>query len=123
MSMTPEKFILSYQKALASQEWSVIDPLISEDATVTFSSRSVHVGKEKVRTAFENNFSLIKGETYEMENIRWLKKEATYAVYIFNYRWSGKMNGELISGSGIGTSVLINESGLWKLLTEHLGRN
>lgn len=120
--MKPEEFIEQYQTALNSQKWINVDPLISEETVVTFSDGSVHNGKEKVREAFENNFKKIKNESYVMNYIIWIKKEATYAVYAFEYNWSGFMDMKLISGSGVGTAVIIKASNQWKLLMEHLGR-
>lgn len=119
--MNPEEFIPLYENALGSQNWSKVDPLISENAVVTFSNGTVHIGKENVRKAFENNFSLIKSESYHMENVKWLKKEETHAVFIFQYVWSGLINDKLVSGSGNGTSVLSKEGEIWRLLSEHLG--
>jgi len=119
--MSPEEFILSYQKALASQDWNIVEPLITNQGTVTFSNGTVHKGIDAVKAAFEKNFSLIKSEKYIMKNIVWLKREIDFAVYIFEYSWSGIMNGELISGSGLGTSTIIKEGEVWKLLIEHLG--
>lgn len=120
--MKPEEFIELYTTALGSQKWKNVDPLISENAIVTFSNGSVHIGKDNVREAFEKNFRMIKNESYSMDNIFWLKKEETFAVYVFEFNWSGYMDQKLISGSGIGTSVIIRESERWQLLTEHLGR-
>jgi len=117
-----ENFIISYEKALASQDWSSVEPLISGEACVTFSDGSVHRGKEKVKAAFERNFKTIKSEQYSIENIVWIKENENFAVYTFEYNWSGIINGNAVSGNGIGTSVIIKESNRWKLLSEHLGR-
>jgi len=120
--MTPEEFISAYEKALASQDWQTVSPLIADSACVTFSSGIVHNGKDKVQSAFEHNFATIKSEHYEMKNVVWLKKESTFAVYTFEYHWSGYINEKLISGNGVGTSVIVKEDESWKLLTEHLGK-
>ncbi len=120
--MTPEEFIRAYEAALGTQDWKVIDPLIANNASVTFSDGTVHAGKAKVQAAFENNFTKIKSEKYSIDNVVWLRKKEIYAVYLFEYKWTGIVNGTSMSGGGIGTSVIINENGNWKLLTEHLGR-
>lgn len=120
--MEPEDFIKAYESALATQNWKNIEPLISESASVTFSNGSVHLGIDKIRTAFENNFKKIKNEEYLVDNVRWLSKEEKFAVYLFDFYWTGIVNGKSVSGNGTGTSVLIKEDCSWKLLTEHLGR-
>ncbi len=119
--MDPEEFIKSYETALGTQDWELVEPLVTEDVSVTFSNGSVHIGKEKVREAFEKNFALIKNEKYAMRNIKWLLKDEECAVYLFEFGWTGIVEGKSASGSGIGTSVLIKEGSKWKLLTEHLG--
>ena len=120
--MNPEKFISQYETALATQDWAKVAPLISDSACVTFSNGKVNQGIENIKAAFEHNFSLIKSEKYKIENVVWLKKEDTFATYIFEYLWAGIINGEPASGKGIGTSIIINEKNSWKLLSEHLGK-
>ncbi|TAI47829.1 nuclear transport factor 2 family protein [Flagellimonas allohymeniacidonis] len=120
--MIPEEFIKAYEIALATQNWKNIEPLISESISVIFSDGTVHCGKNKVQIAYENNFSKIKNEKYLIDNVRWLSREENFAVYLFDFYWTGVVNGKSVSGNGIGTSVLIKEDCSWKLLTEHLGR-
>ncbi|MEW7289947.1 YybH family protein [Aquimarina sp. 2304DJ70-9] len=120
--MNPEEFIKSYERALGTQDWNVVEHLVSENVSVTFSNGTIHIGKENVQKAFEKNFSLIKNEKYTVENIKWLVKDKKYAVYLFEFNWTGIIDGKSVSGNGIGTSVLIKENTRWKLLTEHLGR-
>lgn len=118
--MTPESFISLYKAALASQSWQAVEPLIHENACVTFSDGSVHIGKRAVEVAFTKNFSLIQNESFEIGDIHWLIQEATVAVYLFSYTWTGIYDGKTIGGSGRGTSVLKKGGDRWYLLSEHL---
>jgi len=120
--MIPEKFIKAYESALATQDWNRLDKLISDQIAVTFSDGTVHVGKDEVQIAFEKNFASIKSEKYTIQNVKWLRKEEPFAVYLFEFYWTGIVNGKSVSGNGIGTSVIVKEEGRWKLLTEHLGK-
>ncbi len=120
--MDAQEFIKSYEIALRTQDWKIVEPLISSIASVTFSDGTIHIGKDNVQKAFEKNFSMIKSEKYIIENVNWLIKEELYGVYLFEFRWTGIVNGNSVSGSGYGTSVIRKEEGKWKLLTEHLGR-
>ncbi|MEL7006744.1 MAG: nuclear transport factor 2 family protein [Bacteroidota bacterium] len=120
--MKPEKFITSYEAALGAQSWKAVEPLISENVSVSFSNGTTHIGKENVRKAFERNFSLIKNERYAIKNVRWVVQDEKYAVYLFEFSWTGIIEGKSASGNGIGTSVILKEDSQWKLLTEHLGR-
>lgn len=119
--MTPDAFITAYESALATQDWQAVAPLVHSDACVTFSNGTVHEGIAAVEAAFTRNFSLIKGETYAISNVRWVLKTSETAVYLFDFSWSGEINGEHASGSGRGTSVLVREGDQWMLLVEHLG--
>ena len=119
--MSPEEFIRVYEQALATQDWINVEPLVHENACVTFSNGTVHKGKSAVRKAFEGNFSIIKDETYSISNVHWVIKDTETAVYLFEFNWSGLINDQPASGSGRGTSVLIKESDKWQLLVEHLG--
>ncbi len=120
--MNPEDFIKQYTTALSSQKWSEVEPLITKEAIITFSNGSVHKGKEQIKIAFEYNFAQIKNENYTIKNVIWLRKEESYAVYTYEFSWSGIMKGKTISGNGNGTTVLVKKSENWKLLTEHIGR-
>jgi len=106
---------------LATQDWKIVAPLIANAACVTFFSGIVHQGKSNVQSAFEHNFKLIKSEKYTIKNVRWVSKNDAFAVYFFEYHWVGLINDKLLSVTGIGTAVIVNENGKWKLLTEHLG--
>lgn len=119
--MEPEGFIRAYERALATQDWGQVEPMINTNACVTFSNGTVHKGKAAVKKAFESNFSFIKDETYSMANVHWVLKSAETAVYLFEFQWSGIINGKPANGSGRGTSVLIKEGDRWLLLVEHLG--
>lgn len=120
--MKADQFISLYENALASQDWEYVEPLMSDQVCVTFSNGKVHKGKDKVKAAFEANFSSIKSEKYKMKDIVWLKNQSNYAVYIFKFEWQGLIDNQSVSGSGLGTTVIIKENDTWKLLTEHLGK-
>jgi len=119
--MQPEDFSHAYEQALASQDWVRVEPLIHAEACVTFSNGTVYKGKREVQKAFEHNFSLILDENYSMTNVHWVLKNAETAVYLFEFHWSGIINGKPAQGAGRGTSVLIRQGDIWQLLIEHLG--
>jgi ketosteroid isomerase-like protein len=121
--MSAAEFVIQYGQALATQQWEAVDPLVHQNASVTFSDGSVHKGKEAVRAAYERNFQAIADEKYQISNVHWLLDTSDTAAYLFDFHWSGKINGKVVSGAGRGTSVLIQNEGRWYLLAEHLGPN
>lgn len=120
--MYPTDFIAIYAKALASQDWLKVAPLIDDEACVTFSTGSVHKGIVAIQQAYERNFALIKNEEYTISDVHWLHQSDDMAVYVFSFNWQGIINGERASGVGHGTAVIKQSKGSWKLLAEHLGR-
>jgi ketosteroid isomerase-like protein len=119
--MTPEEFVGIYERALATQQWASVELLIHENACVTFSNGTVHKGKAAVRTAFEQNFSAITDETYRISNVYWILRTQDVGVYLFDFKWTGRIGGRDAAGGGRGTSVVVRDGDDWKLLAEHLG--
>jgi ketosteroid isomerase-like protein len=119
--MELDEFVTAYETALATQNWAAVEPLIHKDACVTFSSGTVHRGKDAVRRAFEGNFAAIADETYRISNVHWVRKGRVFAAYLFDFNWSGLIDGKPASGGGRGTCVLVKEGTSWQLLIEHLG--
>lgn len=119
--MTVDEFIRAYEVALASQSWASVEPLVHENACVTFSNGTVHKGRAPVAPAFTANFAAIEDETYRISNVHWTHRADTIAVYLFDYAWSGRIGGQAAAGAGRGTSVIVREGSDWQLLVEHLG--
>src|SRR5205809_3824714 len=92
-ALTLDEFIPLYEHSLASQHWHAVDPLVHDDACVTFSNGTVHVGKAAVQRAFEGNFAAIADEEYRISNIRWVHRGSEIAVYLFD-------------STGVGASVV-----------------
>ena len=119
--MSCREFIKQYEVALGTQDWTVVAPLISDAARVVFSSGAVHAGKEAIRAAYERNFATIKSEEYRIENVHWLLETPDSAAYMFDFFWTGLIEGREVSGAGRGTAVLARRAERWVLVGEHLG--
>ncbi len=119
--MNPETFIKKYEAALKSQKWEIVKPLMHNEVCVTFSTGAVHKGIAQVKQAYEQNFASIKNEQFLITNVHWVKQTEQFAVYLFDFKWQGLYQGKSIGGTGKGTTVLVNEEGNWKILTEQLG--
>jgi hypothetical protein len=120
--LTPQEALQKYELAIASQSWASIEPLMHQDVCVTFSD-GTYKGLQEVKSAFERNFALIIDEEYKISNVHWAYISNTEAVCLLNFNWKGIIDGELCSGGGRGTSVLIKNNGKWQIITEHLGPN
>lgn len=120
--MTPESLLKQYELALSSQSWGRVEPLMHKDVCVTFSNGTFK-GISDVRSVFVSNFSSIKDEEYKISNVHWAYKSETEAVCLYQFNWKGIINGEMCSGAGRGTSVLVFDDERWQIITEHLGPN
>jgi ketosteroid isomerase-like protein len=118
--MTPQDFVRAYEAALATQDWSHVEPLMHSDVCVTFSTGARHRGIANVERAYRENFAGIKDEHYAISDVHRMSCDATYAIYLFRFRWSDRIDGELASGGSLGTAVIRCGGGRWRLLTEHL---
>jgi ketosteroid isomerase-like protein len=118
--MTPTLFVAAYEKALASQKWDIVAPFIHDDCVATFTS-GTYKGKKEVEAIFRRNFASIKSEHYAITNVHWVKQSEGFAVFTFDYQWSGEIGGKSASGGGRGSSVIVNSGTGWQLISEHLG--
>lgn len=117
---TPHNLLSAYEQALASQDWSVVAPLLHDDVCVTFAN-GTYKGKAAVREIFEQNFHSIQDEQYVISQLHWAYQSPLSAVALYEFHWQGMIAGEAASGGGRGTSMMVFERGRWWIITEHLG--
>ena len=106
------KFLIDYENALATQNWDQVSPLIHANCVATF-SEGTYIGKSQVEIAFRKTFDLIKEEIYKITNVHYAISTSDLTVIIYNFHWSGIINGVQSSGDGRGTSTLIVNEGAW----------
>lgn len=118
--MTPDEFMKRYEKATGSHDLEGTLQLIADDAIYFFSDTSSHVGKAAVRDVLSKNFDSIRNESYQLSGLRWLAANDDVAACVYEFSWSGEIDGEPRSGSGRGTSVLRRAETGWLVVHEHL---
>jgi ketosteroid isomerase-like protein len=122
MAQTPDEFMRLYEQATQSHNLEATLALIDEEAIYLFSDQSTHAGKQAIEQALRHNFVTIQDETYRISNLTWIARSAEVAVCIYDFAWSGLINGQPASGSGRGTSVLQRHGESWRMIHEHLSR-
>lgn len=118
--MSPTEFLRRYEAATCAHDLEGTLDLIAEDAIFLFSDHTSHVGKSAVRKVLAANFEAIRDEAYRLENLHWIASSDDMAVCVYEYRWSGVIEGQPKSGRGRGTSVLRRENEAWLVAHEHL---
>ncbi|EAR09892.1 GNAT family N-acetyltransferase [Reinekea blandensis] len=116
---TPQALMKQYEAALATQQWSAVEPLMHADVCVTFSNGTFR-GIDEVRKVFQRNFVIIEDETYAICDVHWVRQTDTDAICLYRFQWTGLIDGQPASGSGRGTTVLVKDDE-WRIITEHLG--
>jgi uncharacterized protein (TIGR02246 family) len=118
--MSPTEFMSVYEAATNAHDLDALLDLIADDAIYLFSNQTAHVGKLAIRQAIQTNFKAIEGETYRIQNLKWLANSNEVAACVYVFDWSGTMNGRRVSGHGRGTTVIRRSDGQWKVAHEHL---
>ncbi len=118
--LTPEETLAAYAVALGTQNWEEVAPYIHPECTAVFSS-GTYRGAASVEAIFRRNFDRVVDEKYRVENVQWLDLTDDRAVVLYDFAWSGVIEGRPASGGGRGTSVMAVHDGRWKILLEHLG--
>ncbi|MEV7322025.1 DUF4440 domain-containing protein [Streptomyces sp. NPDC093970] len=112
-------FMAEYERATNSHDLSRVVQFIAEDAVYWFSDGS-HRGIEQIRSAIGKTFATILDEVYELRDLEWPVLTADVAVCRYLFAWTGVVDGELRSGRGRGTNVIVRRDDGLKMLHEHL---
>ncbi|MDW5416904.1 nuclear transport factor 2 family protein [Iodobacter sp. CM08] len=118
--MAYEQLLSDYKQALATQDWHKVAPLIHQDACFIF-SEGTYLGKAAIEAAITRTFNLIKSEHYAIKNLVWVCVTDLCATCTYEFDWSGLIDGVSEQGSGRGTTVAVNNDGVWSIVHEHLG--
>jgi ketosteroid isomerase-like protein len=121
-NQTADQFMLAYERATNSHDADLVLSLVDEEAVYLFSDESVHVGKTAIEKVLRRNFELIEAEDYSISNLTWLVNSGDVAACVYDYAWSGLIEGECASGFGRGTTILKRSKDGWKVIHEHLSR-
>jgi ketosteroid isomerase-like protein len=118
--MTPDEFMRSYEAATCAHDLEATLGMIADDAIYLFSNGTSYVGKEAISRVLQTNFELIKAETYAIHGLRWLASSDDVAACVYEFAWSGEIDGKPASGNGRGTTVIRSVGGQWRVAHEHL---
>ncbi len=120
MKQTAQDFLSAYGKASDSNDLDAVLSMIDEEAVYFFSNESVHIGKQAIERAIRRNFESIQDDSYSIDNVTWLANTDDVAACVYDFSWSGTIEGQDAAGSGRGTTVLRRLGDDWKVVHEHL---
>ncbi|HEY2707463.1 MAG TPA: DUF4440 domain-containing protein [Caulobacteraceae bacterium] len=96
--------------------------LIADDAVYFWSNGSAMFGKAAIEEAMAANFVGIEDDTYDTHDLTWVAENDEIAACVFSFAWTGKMDGQPVSGRGRGATVLKRIDGAWRVVHEHLSQ-
>jgi ketosteroid isomerase-like protein len=117
--MTARDVLKSYEVLLNRRDFDALAELIAADAVFWFSDGS-HRGLAEIRAAFDATWRALPEEIYWLDQLEWLAEGDLAAACAYRFNWRAVRNGEPISGTGRGTTVLSRSGGRWQIVHEHL---
>ena len=94
--------------------------LIADDAVYFWSNGSSMFGKAAIAEGLKRNFDVIQKDTYETLDVTWIVNSDDLAACVYQFRWTGEIEGKAVAGGGRGSSVLRRVHGQWRTVHEHL---
>ena len=111
-----------YQAAANAHDLEATLSMIAQDAIFLFSNQTSYLGKNAIRRAIQTNFDTIKNEKYRTHHVTWLLDANDFALCVYEFDWTGDIDGKPASGSGRGTTAIRRIDGNWRIIHEHLSR-
>lgn len=109
----------AYETRINQHDFDVLVELIAPDAVFWFSDGS-HRGLPAIRAAFEATWNTLRDETYWLDELQWIAESDVAAACIYRFNWKTMVDGQPVSGSGRGTTVLNRSEGALRIVHEHL---
>ncbi|UTR15927.1 nuclear transport factor 2 family protein [Salipaludibacillus sp. LMS25] len=118
--MTYQSALEAYIKATNSHQFEEVAQVLHPEAVYWFTDKTCTT-HEDIQQYFEQAWHIVKNEIYEAKDVMWLTATDTTAVCTYTYKYEGYIEGRFVTGSGRATNVfVVDESGDWKLIHEHL---
>jgi ketosteroid isomerase-like protein len=114
------EFLREYERKLGRHSWEAVADLIHDDAVFIFSDGTFR-GKQQIAGAFRRTFATIQNEEYTIRDVHWIVEADHVAACIYEFGWSGVVDGRRASGGGRGTTILVKTPAGWRIVHEHLG--
>jgi ketosteroid isomerase-like protein len=119
--MHPEETLENYERRINLHDFDQLVPLISDDAVFWLNDGS-HVGLADIRVAFERTWQKFPLESYWLEDLNWIATAQGCAGCTYHFRWTATVKRKAISGCGRGTTILRQDTGIWKIAHKHLSQ-
>lgn len=120
--MSPAETKRELVRRMVAKDLPATMELIADDAVYFWSNGQAMWGKPAIEAAMKANFGLLRGDTYDIDQVTWLVEADDVAACVFRFRWTAVAEGEEVSGRGRGASVLKRVDGQWRVVHENLSQ-
>lgn len=118
--MSARDALAAYTDRINKQDFDLLTDIIAPDAAFWFTSGS-HVGIAAIRAAFESTWAAMgPDEHYWLDQLEWIAEGDSSAACTYRFNWRTIRDGQPLSGSGRGTTVLKRVDDHWWIVHEHL---
>lgn len=118
-----QAFVAELAVATNSHDFDRVAPFIHPEAIYWFTGGREFRGVDQIREAFVDTWARIQSENYIVNNVEWPLVTPSSAVYTYDFRWRGIIDGRSARGNGRGTNVLLRNEDRWQVVHEHLSKS
>ncbi len=120
---TARETLTAYTDRINEQDFDLLTGLIAPDATFWFSN-GTYRGIAAIRAAFKATWAAMgPDEHYWLDRLEWIAEGDSSAACTYRFNWRTTKDGQPVSGSGRGTTVLKRVGDHWWIAHEHLSGN
>jgi len=127
MAITPESviaFLAEFESLAEREDFELIESMIDEQAYFRFNDGDF-LGRSAIRAAFEKTWRgdpTIKKARFYLTDVIVVTTDQRSATATYTYHWEGAQGDQQFAVKGRGTRVVVQESGRFRIVHEHLSR-
>ncbi|MGY3779081.1 YybH family protein [Isobaculum melis] len=111
--------LIDYINATNTHDFSEVEKCLAQNAVYWFSDNSCTT-IDAIKEYFEQAWTTVQEEVYQADHVQWIATSSEVATCIYEYKWSGLVNGIHQSGKGRATNIFKQVDQKWLLIHEHL---
>ena len=127
MAITSESviaFLAEFESLAEREDFELIESMIDEQAYFRFNDGDF-LGRSAIRAAFEKTWRgdpTVKKARFCLTDVMVVTTDQRSATATYTYHWEGAQGDRQFAVKGRGTRVVVQESGRFRIVHEHLSR-
>jgi len=118
---SPQACTADFTAALIDRDIDAALALLSDDVVFFYSNGTAIRGKNDFASLMTSSWKITENYKYATLESTWVAQSEGAAAVIYQFAWSGRARGQVVSGSGRATRVFCQRPGSgWLIAHEHL---